>query len=275
MKPMEPVDPFDPLPDPFQESEPRQMDPMSRLPEQAEPPPLDEPGYENSPQPLGEPMDPPTLGQEPGELAYPGDPWLDAVEASSGSLPDLPQSPVNPLEDPGYGEALLDAFEASVEGEMAGQVHLPGGEDYKAVETESALDHLERDIEGTEIPPQGVNDETPAGAETEPAVPPPTGPSGSEPPVPPAYGERTWVSLQPPPAARPFFRRDGFGPPVYRPRGGRGVGVTRGSPQAVQRICPETNESVSQEECESCEQCRDWSEDGSEPQCYYEWQEGL
>ncbi len=137
-----------------------------------------------------------------------------------------------------------------------------------------ALGELEAAIENTVLFPEVPG--PPEAPEFDPAPASVVGGTVSREPAPlPEPGRVPWTELQPTLAATPFFTRDGLGAPVYRPRGGRGAGATGGSFQPIQRVCPETKGYVSEDQCNACDQFRDWSGDGSGPVCYYEWQEQI
>jgi len=166
----------------------------------------------------------------------------------------------------------LDALEQSIEQERTADNLLHGPDDFYTDDTARALDALEANIEKRAFPPPEVFEpETPF--LVPPLVAPAVGgPVSDGPPLPPEPGVVPWTELRPPQAARPRMGRGGHGRSVGRPYV-RESPIFRTGFSARLRLCPETNEFVKEDDCESCEQFRDWSEDGSGPECYHDWVE--
>jgi len=173
----------------------------------------------------------------------------------------------DPFSDP-LGD--LDALEQSIERSSEPPTPLFGPDCLYMDATGLTLGALERRIEATAVPPPPIY---------EPALQPPTaaratrGFGSDETPTLREPERLPWVALEAPPAARPSITRDGIGPPARQSRGGGGAGRYSPGLSPSMRLCPGTDEFIAEEECGSCDQFGDWSEDGSGPECYYDWVE--
>ena len=120
------------------------------------------------------------------------------------------------------------------------------------------LNALEASIEGTVVPPPAPADESgqPIGGYT-----------SDGPPIVPDGKMVSWIALEPPPAARPYFTRDGLAPLSHRPRPGGSTGIRNEGASGTARWFPESSEWVDEEN--TCQSCEYWEEDDGEFQCQY------
>lgn len=180
-----------------------------------------------------------------------------------GNPCDLPDK-TDPFDDP-----TMDALERGIE-------HPSGFEDPLAEHDQPlmddigrALDALEASIEGTVIRPT-----EPIPVEPLPPAPEPPGlvsqgPSEG-PPLEPEHRRLDWISLNPAPAAMPFFTHEGLHAPSDRPRSRGSTGI-RNNAGSRARWCPRDQCTVDEADCPSCDEFGDHG-DGVE-RCYFDWLE--
>lgn len=196
----------------------------------------------------------------------------------------------DPLDDP-----LLDALERSIEN-PPGFVDPVASNDVPFMDdVAKQLDQAEASIENISLPPPrpDIVKDTSRPEEQEdkedkkaplPALiyePPKTteekwGTFRSSPPLPQEGSAHT------PPPNPPLSKPHGRGGTGIRSRSGlrlKGhangrVGRTRARISSDLRICPESNETISIQECEKCEKYRHWPEGTDEEprECWYDWQ---
>jgi hypothetical protein len=82
----------------------------------------------------------------------------------------------------------------------------------------------------------------------------------------------SWTRPQPDPTDRVHHTRTVRSFPAYRHRGG-GAGLGRGISSGGARICPMTNAMIDEEDCEGCDEYRDWTGMGAKT-CSYDLDEG-
>lgn len=134
---------------------------------------------------------------------------------------------------------------------------------------------VEADIEGTIVPPPKLEEAV--------RIAPPEGWFEGRgqgfvtqaPPLPPEHEKASYISIEPPQAARPFYTHDGLMPAQYHPRrGGRtGIRNTEQTESAQLHSCPKDKQDVTTEDCQSCDHWGDHDGGGFES-CAYDSREG-
>lgn len=175
---------------------------------------------------------------------------------------------MQPYPDPIWDE--FDALERSIEQsfEPAFDFHINPDEFMDGLARD--LTALEDSIEGSQVG-SPIQPEPPV-LSPEPFGPRSLGPTSAGPPSPPESDEKPWITLQPPPEARPYFLPDGLVPPSsYRTHGHAGTGIRNTGESEATRICPASGQPVDEDTCQSC---RYWQEDDAGGHCNYQVEEG-
>jgi hypothetical protein len=79
---------------------------------------------------------------------------------------------------------------------------------------------------------------------------------------------KSWDTIEPPPAAKPYYTHDGLMNRPYHTQFGGGTGV-RGETAATSRWCQELEEVIEETACSSCANWGEHDGDGIE-RCYHD-----
>ena len=134
------------------------------------------------------------------------------------------------------------------------------------------LDALEAGIKGMTVPPPPPSWPDPGPLDMAPELfEPPIRDFPSQGPPPPSEpGKVSFISIDPPAAARPYFTPAGLQAPSYHPLGGSGAGVRGGetTESSPIRWCPEADQPVSEDTCRACGYWGDQDGSGTGYCCY-------
>jgi hypothetical protein len=158
------------------------------------------------------------------------------------------------------------APKAFAEGPLEGNMPAADPDDLYEDDWSLMAGALERQTEALILPPPEVWEPVLFGVA--PVGPPPLGYVSPGPPQAREPERLSWVAMEAPLGARPYFTRDGLPSPAHQSRGGGGAGRYSPGLSPSMRFCPWHQQWIDQDACVSCERHRD--DDGSGPTCEYD-----